>query len=125
MQENRLSGSEGGGAYFRSPYPYSDLLMTEWQFDVYPPDIWPFSNGDRSIVPGGYGSTTLAPNHLCLASPMTRQLVYASCANRTSVGQSGYLKDEASGVPCAPDGCVSPSNAARVAARSTGWHALA
>ena len=36
-----------------------------------------------------------------------------------------YFRDETKGIPCAPDGWVSPSSAANVAARSVGWHAVA
>jgi len=38
---------------------------------------------------------------------------------------SDYFRAEASGIPCAPEGCVSPNLAARVAAKSMGWHGVA
>ena len=35
---------------------------------------------------------------------------------------AGYFNATSKGVPCVPDGCVSPSLAARVAAKSMGSH---
>ncbi len=36
-----------------------------------------------------------------------------------------YFRAESRGVPCDPEGCVSPNLAARVAAKSMGWHGVA
>lgn len=43
----------------------------------------------------------------------------------TSMVHPDYFKDMVRGVPCAPDGCVSPNLAASVATKSMGWQAVA